>query len=91
MNQATGTIPLPQPTLPTPYTIQKNPLSNLRPQLPAQPNPNPNNKLVQFLQIIKTPELETGLSECNELQLRSGRIIETKGDKNIQVESQLPT
>ena len=40
MNQPVGTIPLPQPTLPS---LQQNPQSNLRLQLPAQPNPNPNN------------------------------------------------
>lgn len=87
MNQPVGTIPLPQPTLPS---LQQNPQSNLRPQLPAQPNPNPNNKPVKSIQIFETPELEIDLRECNDLQLRFGRIIETKGDKNIQVENQLP-
>ncbi len=28
--------------------------------------------------------------ECNDLQLSYGRIIETEGDKNAQVENQLP-
>eukprot|EP00253_Pinus_taeda_P036271 PITA_36271 len=88
MNQPVATIPLPEPTLPA---LQQNPQSNLRPQLLAQPNPNPNNRPVQFVQIIETPELETDLKECNDLQLRSGRIIGTKGDKNVQFENQLPT
>lgn len=91
MNQPVGTIPLPQPTLPATYTIQQNPQSNLRPQLPTQPNLNPNNRPVQFVQIIETQKLETDLREFNDLQLRSGHIIETEGDKNVPVENQLPT
>lgn len=59
-------------------------------KLPPQPNPNPNNRPVQSVQIIETPELETDLRECNDLQLRSRCIIETEGDKNVQVENQLP-
>jgi len=61
----------------------------LRPQLPAQPNLNPNNRPVQSVQITETLELETDLRECNDLQLRAGHIIETEGDKNVQVENQL--
>ncbi len=87
MLQPVGTIPLPQPTLPA---LQQNPQSNLRPQLPAQPNPNPNNRSVQSVQIIETLEVEVDLRECSDLQLRSGRIIETKGDKIVHVENQLP-
>ena len=30
------------------------------------------------------------MRECNDLQLRSGRIIETEGDKTTHVENQLP-
>ena len=30
------------------------------------------------------------MRECNDLQLRSGRIIQTEGDKTIQIEDQLP-
>ena len=90
MNQPAGTIPLPQPTLPTPYTLQQNPQSNLRPQLPAQPNPNPNNRPVQCLQIIESSEIESTLQECNDLQLRSGRIIETEGHRTAHIENQLP-
>eukprot|EP00253_Pinus_taeda_P022188 PITA_22188 len=87
MNQPVGTIPLPQPTLPA---LQQNPQPNLRPQLLAQPNPNPNNRPIQSIQIIETPEIGTDLRECNDLQLRSGRIIETEGDKTAQSENQLP-
>lgn len=87
MHQLVGTIPLPQPTLPT---LQQNPQSNLRPQLPSQPNPNPNNRPVQSLQIIETPEVGADLRECNDLQLRSRRIIQTKGDKTVQIEDHLP-
>jgi len=90
MNQPDGTIPLPQSTLPTSFTLQQNPQSNLRPQLPAQPNLNPNNRPVQSVQIIKTSELEIDVRECKNLQLMSGCIIETERDKNAQVENQLP-
>ena len=82
MHQPVGTIPLPQPTL---LALQQNPQSNLRPQLQAQPNPNPNNIPVQSIQIIETPKIGTDLRECNDLQLRSGRIIETEGDKTAQL------
>eukprot|EP00253_Pinus_taeda_P028979 PITA_28979 len=56
----------------------------------AQPNPNPNNRPVQALQILETPEEGPDLRECNDLQLRSGRIIQTEGSKTIQIEDQLP-
>eukprot|EP00253_Pinus_taeda_P021239 PITA_21239 len=72
------------------YALQQNPQSNLRPQLLAQPNPNPNNRPVQSLQIIETSEIGPYLRECNDLQLRSGRIIETEGDKTVHIEDQLP-
>ena len=42
------------------------------------------------MQIIEGPEPETELRECNDLQLRSGRIIESEGDKNVQIENLLP-
>ena len=87
MYHPAGTIPLPQPTLPA---LQQNPQSNLRPQLPAQPDPNPNNRQVQSIQIIESPEIGPDLRECNDLQLRSGCIIETEGDKTVHIEDQLP-
>eukprot|EP00253_Pinus_taeda_P025718 PITA_25718 len=70
--------------------LQQNPQSNLRPQLPAQSNPNPNNRPVQALQILETLEEGPDLRECNDLQLRSGRIIQTEGNKTVQIEDQLP-
>jgi len=85
--QPAGSIPFPQLTLPA---LQQNPQPNLRPQLPAQPNPNPNNRPVQSLQIIESSESEPDLKECNDLQLRSGRIIETEGHKKTHIEDQLP-
>eukprot|EP00253_Pinus_taeda_P007925 PITA_07925 len=60
------------------------------PQLPAQPNPNPNNRLVQSVQIIEGPEPETELRECNDLQLRSRCIKESEAHKNVQIENPLP-
>eukprot|EP00253_Pinus_taeda_P005135 PITA_05135 len=86
-HQPVGNIPFPQPTLPA---LQQNPQSNLRPQLPAQPNPNPNNRPVQAFQILETPEEGPDLRECNDLQLRSGRNIQTEGNKTVQIEDQLP-
>lgn len=74
-----GTIPLSQPTLPTPHTLQQNPKSNIQPQLLAQPNPNPNNRPIQSVQIIK------GLDP--KLKLRYGRIITPNEDKNLQPEN----
>ena len=71
-------------------SLTTNPQSNLRPQIPAQPNPNPNNKPVQSIQIIETSEIGVDLRECNDLQLRSGRIIETEGEKTADIENQLP-
>eukprot|EP00253_Pinus_taeda_P006506 PITA_06506 len=68
----------------------QNPQSNLRPQLPAQPNPNPNNRVVQALQILETLEEGPNLRECNDLQLRSGHIIQNEGNKIVQIEDQLP-
>jgi len=87
MHQPVGTMPLPQPTL---LALQQNPYSNLRRQLLAQPNPNPNNRPVQSVQIVETSEVGADMRECNDLQLRFGRIIETEGDKTTHVENQLP-
>jgi len=87
MHQPVATILLPQPTLPV---LQQNPQSSLRPQLPTQPNPNPNKRLVQFVEIVETSEIGADLRDCNGLQLRSRRIIETEGDKTAHVENQLP-
>jgi hypothetical protein len=47
----------------------------MHPQLPAQPNLNPNNKLVYLMQIVKNLEGETNYIGCNELWLRSWPAI----------------
>ncbi len=85
-----GTIPLPQPTLPAPYTLQQNPQNNISLQLPAQPNPNPNNKPIQSEQIIEGLDPEANLRECNELKLIFGCIITPDEDKNLQPEELHP-
>jgi len=41
------------------------------------------------VEIIEGPEPKTKLRKCNDLQLRSRQIIETKGDKNVQIEDPL--
>jgi len=64
--------------------LQQNPQSNIRPQLLAQPNPNPNNRPIQSVQIIESLDPEVELRECNEIKLRSGHIITSDEDKNMQ-------
>jgi hypothetical protein len=46
----------------------------MRPQLPVQPNPNPNNKVVQVIDIQNQPTFSP--MQCNDIHLRSGRIVE---------------
>ena len=53
-----GADPQLQPALSTPYTLQQNPQPLLWPQFPAQPNPNPNNRPVQLVQIIESSDYE---------------------------------
>ena len=48
----------------------------MRPQLPVQPNPNPNNKFVQVIDIQNQPILPVFLAQCNDIHLQSGRIVE---------------
>lgn len=55
-NPPMGMGPQPQPILPAPYPFHKNPQPLMCPQLPAQPNPNPNNKLVQLIQIVENSD-----------------------------------
>lgn len=57
-NTPMGIVPQPQPTLSAPYLLQKIPRPLLHPQFPAQPNPNPNNRLVQLVQIVKISDYE---------------------------------
>jgi hypothetical protein len=47
----------------------------MHPQLPAQPNLNPNNKPVYLVQIGKNLEGETNYVGLNELWLPSGHVI----------------
>jgi hypothetical protein len=61
-----------QPPLQTPLPF---PQSQLHPQLPTQPHPNPNNRPAQLVQIMETGEGEINSVGCNEIRLRSGRII----------------
>jgi len=46
----------------------------MRPQLPVQPNPNPNNKVVQVIDIQNQSIFPT--MQCNDIHLRSGKIVE---------------
>jgi hypothetical protein len=45
--------------------------------MPVQPNPNPNNKAVQNIDILNVPALSITAMPCDEIHLRSGRIVET--------------
>lgn len=53
-----GTGRQPQPTLSNPYSLQQNPQCLLRTQFPAQSNPNPNNRLVELVKIVKISDYE---------------------------------
>jgi hypothetical protein len=44
--------------------------------MPVQPNPNPNNKVVQNIYIHNVPALSITPMPCDEIKLRSGRIVE---------------
>jgi hypothetical protein len=44
--------------------------------MPMQPNPNPNNKAVQNIDIHNMPTLSITPMPCDEINLRSGRIVE---------------
>eukprot|EP00253_Pinus_taeda_P004093 PITA_04093 len=46
----------------------------MRPQLPVQPNPNPNNN--KSLQVIDIQSQSVPPMQCNDIHLRSGRIVE---------------
>jgi hypothetical protein len=91
-NQPMGMAPQAQPTLQAPLQLPQNPQPQVCPQLPAQPNPNPNNRLAQLMQIIENLDGEINSIGCNELQLRSGHIYpkeskihqEQDNENNIQ-------
>jgi hypothetical protein len=57
-NQPMGMVPQAHPTLKYPLQFPQNPKPQMRPQLPAQPNLNPNNRLVQLVQIVENLEGE---------------------------------
>jgi hypothetical protein len=48
----------------------------MRPQLPVQPKPNPNNKVVQCIDIQNQPIFSLFPMQCNDIHLRSGKIVE---------------
>jgi hypothetical protein len=48
-------------------TPQNN--QTMRPQLPVQPNPNPNNKAVQCIDIYNQPTLSLLPAQCNDIHL----------------------
>ena len=48
----------------------------IRPQLPAQPNPNPNNKIVHQFETINMPAYSLSPVPCNDIPLRSGKVVE---------------
>lgn len=48
----------------------------IRPQRPVQPNPNPNNKSVQVIDIQNQPILPVFPTQCNDIHLQSGKIVE---------------
>jgi hypothetical protein len=86
-NQPMGMAPQTQPTLQAPLQLPQNPQSQLHPQLPAQPHPNPNNRPTQLIQIMENGEGETNSVGCNELRLRSGRIISPE-ENNVSQEQE---
>ncbi len=47
----------------------------MRPHLPVQTNPNPNNKVVQHADILNMPALTITHVPCDEIQLLSGGRI----------------
>jgi hypothetical protein len=75
-------------------TPQNN--QTMRPQLPVQPNPNPNNKVVQYIDIYNQPTLSLLPAQCNDIHIRSGRIVEptiadvTSPDKEATEEHDAP-
>ena len=48
----------------------------MRPQLLVQPNPNPNNKALQVIYIQNQPTFPVFLAQCNDIHLRSRKIVE---------------
>ena len=48
----------------------------IRPQLPAQPNPNPNNKTVHQFETVNMPTYSLTPVPYNDIHLQSGKIVE---------------
>jgi len=73
-NWAAQQMPFPQhqQSLSLPSNTQNN--QAIRPQLPVQPNPNPNNN--KALQVIDVQNQPVSPMQCNDIHLRSGRIVE---------------
>ena len=44
--------------------------------MPEKPNPNPNNKVIQNIDIHNVPALSITPMPCDEINVRSGRIVE---------------
>lgn len=55
----------------------------IRPQLHVQNTPNPNNKLVQQAKTANVPTYCIFLVQCNDMHLRSGRIVQTENEPTI--------
>ena len=48
----------------------------IRPQFLAQPNPNPNNKIVHQFETVNMLAKSLSPVPCNDIRLRSGKILE---------------
>ena len=83
-NEPMRMSPQTQPTLQAPLQLPQNPQSQLCPQLPAQPHPNPNNRPPHLVYIMENGEGETSSIGCIKLQLRSGRIISPEENNVFQ-------
>jgi hypothetical protein len=73
--------------LQAPLQLPQNPQPQLRPQLPAQPHSNPNNRPIQLVYIIENVDREINSVGCNKLWLRSGCIISPE-ESNIHQEKE---
>ena len=48
----------------------------IQPQLPAQPNPNSNNKTVHQFETVNMPAYSLSPVPCNYIRLRSGKVVD---------------
>ena len=48
----------------------------IRPQIPAQPNPKPNNKAVHQFETVNMPAYSLTPVPYNDIRLRSGNVVE---------------